>query len=43
MANSPHTVQDKSMSVGRLYDRINDMAVGVILYCVFNFVFGYTI
>ena len=29
-ANSPFTVQGESMSVGRLYDRIEDTAKGVV-------------
>ncbi len=32
VANSPYTVQGESMSAGRLYDKIDDTAVGEILY-----------
>ena len=32
VANSPYTVQGESMSAGRLYDRIGDVAVGVVKY-----------
>ena len=32
VANSPHTVKGESMSAGRLYDRIGDVAYGVIKY-----------
>lgn len=32
VANSPYTVQGKSISAGRLYDRIADTAVGVVMY-----------
>ena len=32
VANSPYTVVGKSMSSGRLYDRIGDTAEAVILY-----------
>lgn len=32
VANSPQTVMGKSMSAGRLYDRIGDKAKGKIMY-----------
>ena len=32
VANSPFTVQGESMSAGRLYDRIEDTAKGVVMY-----------
>lgn len=32
VANSPHTVLGDSMSAGRLYDRIGDIAIGVVKY-----------
>ena len=32
VANSPHTIQGKSLSAGRLYDKIGDEAKGTILY-----------
>ena len=32
VANSPYTVQGESMSAGRLYDRIGDMARGIVKY-----------
>ena len=31
-ANSPYTVQGESMSAGRLYDRIGEIAEGEVLY-----------
>ena len=34
VANSPYTVQGESMSAGRLYDRIDDTAVGVVKYVI---------
>ena len=32
VANSPYTVQGESMSAGRIYDRIGDMAAGIVKY-----------
>lgn len=32
VANNPNTVKGKSMSAGRLYDRIDDRAKGVVKY-----------
>ena len=32
VANSPYTVQGESMSAGRLYDKIGEIAAGEILY-----------
>ena len=32
VANSPYTVKGESMSAGRLYDRIGDVAYGVVKY-----------
>lgn len=32
VANSPHTVIGESMSAGRLYDKINEEAVGIVKY-----------
>lgn len=32
VANSPYTVLGESMSAGRLYDKINDEAVGIVKY-----------
>ena len=32
VANSPYSVQGESMSAGRLYDRIADVAYGVVKY-----------
>lgn len=32
VANSPHTIQGKSLSAVRLYDKIGDEANGTILY-----------
>ena len=32
VANSPGTVLGESMSAGRLYDKIEDMAIGTVLY-----------
>ena len=32
VANSPYTVLGESMSAGRIYDRIGDMAKGVVKY-----------
>ena len=32
VANSPYTVQGKSMSAGRLYDRMGETATGVVKY-----------
>ena len=34
VANSPYTVQGESMSAGRMYDRIEDSAVGVVKYVI---------
>ena len=34
VANSPYTVQGESMSAGRLYDRIEETAVGVVKYVI---------
>ena len=34
VANSPQTVMGKSMSAGRLYDRIGDKAKGKIMYVI---------
>ena len=32
VANSPYTVKGESMSAGRLYDRIEDTAYGIVKY-----------
>ncbi|MCP1110376.1 HIRAN domain-containing protein [Ohessyouella blattaphilus] len=32
VANSPYTVQGESMSAGRLYEKMDDTAIGTILY-----------
>lgn len=32
VANSPYTVLGESMSAGRLYDKIGDVAVGIVKY-----------
>ena len=32
VANSPYTVLGDSMSAGRLYDKIGDVAVGIVKY-----------
>lgn len=32
VANSPYTVLGESMSAGRLYDRIGDVAIGIVKY-----------
>ena len=32
VANSPYTVLGKSMSAGRLYDKIGDEAIGIVKY-----------
>ncbi|MDY5521411.1 MAG: HIRAN domain-containing protein [Agathobacter sp.] len=32
VANSPYTVLGESMSAGRIYDKIGDEAIGIILY-----------
>lgn len=32
VANSPYTVQGESMSAGRLYDRMGDMAKGIVKF-----------
>ena len=32
VANSPFTVQGENMSAGRLYDKIGDIATGVVKY-----------
>ena len=34
VANSPKTVLGESMSSGRLYDKIGDMALGTVLYVI---------
>lgn len=34
MANSPFTVKGKSMSAGRLYDKIGDKAKGKVVFVV---------
>ena len=34
VANSPHTVIGESCSAGRIYDRIDDIAEGKVLYVV---------
>ena len=36
VANSPYTVIGESMSAGRLYDHIKDVAVGTVLYVTFK-------
>ncbi|MCP1110492.1 HIRAN domain-containing protein [Ohessyouella blattaphilus] len=32
VANSPYTVQGESMSAGRLYEKMDDTAIGTVLY-----------
>ena len=32
VANTPDTIQGQSISAGRLYDRMGDMAEGIVLY-----------
>lgn len=34
VANSPYCVQGESMSAGRLYDRIAEVAIGVVKYVI---------
>ncbi len=36
VANSPYTVLGESFSAGRLYDKIDDEAAGIVLYVLDN-------
>ena len=41
VANSPYTVIGESMSAGRIYDKISDVATGTVLYVLPNGVLCY--